>query len=667
MCGIYGIYNTDGRPVDPINIRIATDTLRHRGPDGEGYLLCNTQTGRLLSCSGKDTSPELKLPDIDKANPEQSSLALGHRRLSIIDLSDAGHQPMSVNNGMVWIVYNGEIYNFIELRSELIDKGYIFQSSTDTEIVLNSYLEWGVDCLSHFNGMWSFAIWDQKLKRLFCSRDRFGIKPFYYTWDGAHFRFASEIKALVGSHGIDFAPNEASLFRYLTIKEMPDPFTGDTFFKNVNSLPSGHFLTVEDGKLKTNRYYFLDIEPDENKIDVNEAIHDFRELFEDSVRMRLISDVPVGTALSGGVDSSSIVSVIDKLMRSSGVDHSQLGERQKTFSAVYTTEGRYNEKKYIDDTLNVLNTDSYFVYPTSERLLDDLDELVCHQEEPFPSTSMFAQWCVMSEVQKHGVKVTLDGQGADEYLAGYRPFISYIEHELRKGHIVKSTHDAFAMQRITGRSAKSILLKASARLLSINILRQIRHFRAVKQLESPFLNSDFIKNMKKVVSFDDVFLRKYDSFSGLLRSHLLVDTLPNLLRYDDRNSMAFGVESRVPFLDYRLVEFTFKFAHPWRLHEGWTKWILRKAMNGDVPDSVLWRKDKIGFATPESDWMKEWLSRGKHKILADSPAKQFLNIDHINNISDITLKNKAGHTELWHYLSIDKWLKVWTNNNEINR
>ena len=273
----------------------------------------------------------------------------------------------------------------------------------------------------------------------------------------------------------------------------------------------------------------------------------------------------------------------------------------------------------------------------------------------------------MSDVHKRDVKVTLDGQGADEYLAGYRPFISYIEHSLRKGHILKSVKDAAAMQRITGSAAKSILVKATARLLSGNILRQIRRLRSAKQLESPFLNSDFVRDMKKSVSLDDIFLRKHNSFSEVLRSHLLVDTLPNLLRYDDRNSMAFSVESRVPFLDYRLVEFAFKFAHPWRIHEGWTKWILRKAMNGDVPESVLWRKDKIGFATPEADWMREWLSKGKHKIDLDSPVKQFLNIDHINNIDSITLKNTAGHTELWHYLSVDKWLKVWTNNKKVNR
>ena len=311
MCGILGIWRFDDKPVDLETLGRALTRLRHRGPDDEGYLLVNTKEGRLVSCGGPDTDPALSLPRLESFAGQSFDLAFGFRRLSIIDLSPAGHQPMSYADGRLWIVYNGEIYNHIELRAELRQFGYRFQSGADTEVILAAYQQWGQDCLAHFNGMWAFAIWDAQEKSLFLARDRFGVKPLHMVQQQGKFAFASEIKALVGSsfsgaHGVEFAPDEDAIHRYLAGGVLPSPQEGGTFFRGVQALPPAHWLRVAPDRSTRERFWSLPM-PDPVARPADEVVPAYRDLLHSSIRLRLRSDVPVGTCLSGGVDSSSIV------------------------------------------------------------------------------------------------------------------------------------------------------------------------------------------------------------------------------------------------------------------------------------------------------------------------------------------------------------------------
>ncbi len=418
MCGIYGIWHTDGAPVDVAALRRQTERIRHRGPDDEGYLLADTASGATTPYGGPDSAAALCLAPLGSIQAT-GDLAFGFRRLAILDLSPAGHQPMSDPSGRLWIVFNGEIYNYRALRAELESAGHSFRSGSDTEVILAAYAEWGQGCLQRLNGMFAFAIWDARRRELLIARDRFGIKPLYYIWNGRTLAFASEIKALAGRDATPFAPDDRQVYRFLVSGLLPNPQSGETFFGGVRSLPPARWLRLSNGKLAEGQYWRLDIHQTAEQ-SAADAAEEYGALFADAVRLQLQSDVPVGTCLSGGLDSSSIVCTINRLMAAGGAPTNQLGEHQKTFSAVYTTEGRYNERAYVEQLVAATSAEKNLTFPSAERLWADAERLVWHQDEPFQSTSIFAQWCVMSAVRERGVTVLLDGQGADETLAGYR-------------------------------------------------------------------------------------------------------------------------------------------------------------------------------------------------------------------------------------------------------
>src|SRR3954454_23620448 len=335
MCGIYGQWNVSGAPVQPAAVQRATTLLRHRGPDDEGYLLGDTRASRYVPCAGADTTAAMALPRIEQFRAEAFDFAFGFRRLSILDLSPLGHQPMVSADGRCWIVFNGEIYNYRELREELSGYGHRFRGGSDTEVILAAFQQWGTGCLQRFNGMWAFAVWDTGEKQLFLARDRFGVKPLHYTWDGARFGFASEVKELLSSDGASSAADDQAVYDYLVSGGMPSPAEGRTFFRDVRALPPAHWMTVGQGPLTVQRYYALPDGQGNGHSRAEGAVTRYRDLLTDAIRIRLRSDVPVGTCLSGGVDSSSIVCVINRLMAEDGVAAAQVGERQKTFSAVY--------------------------------------------------------------------------------------------------------------------------------------------------------------------------------------------------------------------------------------------------------------------------------------------------------------------------------------------
>ena len=654
MCGIFGQWDTAGRAVNVAHVRSATTTLRHRGPDDEGFLLASTRAGRYVHCGGRDTPASIPGPRIDSVLDDSFDLALGFRRLSILDLSPAGHQPMPSGDGRLCIVFNGEIYNYRELRDELAALGHRFKGASDTEVLLAAYERWGADCLHRLNGMWAFAVWDRQDRTLFLARDRFGVKPLHYVWRDGRFAFASEIKALVGPHGVPFVANEEAVYRYLLAGHLPSPQGGDTFFAGVHAVPPGHCVRVTGGGVELRRYYRLPEPRDEPAACTARTVEEYRELFIDAVRLRLRADVPIGSCLSGGVDSSSIVCVVNRLMRDDGVAASQIGERQKTFSAVYDSRGAYDESAHIEVVIGATGAERNYTIPTAERLRADLPRLVWHQDEPFPTTSMFAQWCVMAKARERGVTVLLDGQGADEALAGYRPFDIFLADMVRRRRYAGALAAGREIRATTGLRAAPLLARALLRQLPARGLDHLRAKRAVAATRA--MSRDFAAAYDPAPRYRPV----NRSMSAYLRELFDETSIPHLLRYEDRNSMAFSVEGRVPFLDYRLVEFSLTRAHACCIRDGWTKWVLREAMSGLVPHEIAWRRDKVGFETPERDWLGTWFAQPASLPGADSPIARYLDVAAVRREIAAWQRGGGDSRQVWRWLNLDLWLRTFS-------
>jgi asparagine synthase (glutamine-hydrolysing) len=393
MCGIAGIIQSDSSGFSKEHLKKMTDALAHRGPDGAG--LWQNDSGKIL---------------------------LGHRRLSIIDLSDAGHQPM-IYQSRYTIIHNGEIYNYIELKSALQKKGYSFFSKTDTEVIAAAYDCWEEECVDHFEGMFAFAIWDEKEKILFAARDRFGEKPFFYFSDGKNFLFASEMKALWAA-GIERKPNQKMLFNFITIGYTDNPAQPvETFFENINKLPAASTLIYHAGKNEIVLEKYWDINPEEKnkKITDDEAIEQFNHLFTSSIQRRLRSDVSIGTSLSGGLDSSSVVSAINELQT--------INYKPQTFTASFPGFEK-DESSFSKQVADKFGLQQSIINISTDEILKDWEKLLYHQEEPFGSASIYAQYKVFELAKQHHVKVLLDGQGADETLAGYHKYYKWFWQEL---------------------------------------------------------------------------------------------------------------------------------------------------------------------------------------------------------------------------------------------
>lgn len=653
MCGIFGLWNVGGGPIDRDCLKAGTDSLRHRGPDDAGFLLVNSRSGNVVPCSGLDSSPSLGLPGLDEVPDDRYDLGFGFRRLAIFDPSPAGHQPMATQDGSHWIVFNGAIYNYLELRQELIDRGHQFHSRTDTEVILAAYKQWGPACLQRFNGMWAFAIWDVQRRELFLARDRFGVKPLYRCNDSRVLAFASEIKAFIASGAVSFQPSSSAVTAYLAFGRMPRHGGGETFFQGVSELPAGHHLTVQqnhDDRLS--RYWR--IEPGGSSLGPEAAVLAHQELFDDSVRLRLRADVRVGSCLSGGLDSSSIVATVGRFMRNDrAVLESGIGDFQQTFSAVYDIEGPWNEIRYIDSIAEATGVDSNTIIPTAERLWTEIENLTWHQDEPFQSTSIFAQWCVMDAVRMRGVKVLLDGQGADEVLGGYSLYQPFISGLLRTGQLRKAVSEARAMRSMgtpTFRTLAKIGWSQLPRLLPTRVLESKLRSIAADAPLSPHVAVEIDRD-----TIEEEFIRTR-TLSGFLEHLTYEGTLPDFLRYEDRNSMAFSVEARVPFLDYRLVSLAFGRARSYRIRDGWPKWIHRMAMEDRLPKEVVWRRDKVGFATPQRQWLSSDGSQLIDRLRSSSLVREYLDVDrataHLSSAFSTTDPNAP-----WRWVNLAVWLE----------
>lgn len=595
MCGITGIFSLDGAAIDTGLMERMTEVIKHRGPDDEGYLLVNTKERTYELAGGKDTpesiwasrypfSPKHKIGAI--ISPTKSfNLAFGHRRLSIIDLSPAGHQPMSNEDRTIWIVHNGEVYNYIELREELRGKGHKFKSNTDTEVIIHAYEEWGYDCLQRFNGMWAFAVWDGRKHELFCSRDRFGVKPFYYYWDGTNFAFASEIKSLLQLPFVHTSPNDRAIYQYLALARSEGK--ADTFFHNIKQLEPRHYVTVNENGLQVRKYYSLNYITELGKFDQRALRgygNEFLELFKDAVRIRLRSDMPVGSCLSGGIDSSAIVCAINEFLKNEGYGREVIGERQKTFSSCYKLS-TYDERKFIKQVVKATDVDAHYIFPSGEMLWEEIDGLIWHQEEPFVSTSIYAQWNVMRLARENGVPVLLDGQGADEMLAGYHTYFNtYLAHLLYAGQLISFIREFDFLRRITKNPAYS----SFAFLLPFynSLPPGIRVLLRDKVVKGCMLKTQPISLMNVTFGPKHVEEGQARAETNLQTALWRSETeygLRELLRYEDKNSMAFSVETRTPFVDYRLVDFVFSLPACYKIHDGWTKYLLRVSTEGLIP------------------------------------------------------------------------------------
>ncbi len=391
----------------------------------------------------------------------------------------------------------------------------------------------------------------------------------------------------------------------------------------------------------------------------DDIIAAYRDLFIDAVRLELRSDVAVGTCLSGGIDSSSIVCAVNRLMMQDGLSAAQIGERQKTFSAVYDSDGRYNERRHIERVLRATAADGHFVFPTVERLHTDLDRLAWHQDEPFQSTSIFAQWCVMSLARERGVTVLLDGQGADELLAGYRPYARYLGDLLRQGQGARFATEAMLIGVHAGQPFLPLLRNALVFTMPAPAIELAYVGRQLLRPPPSVLHPDFAAACRRVNLVDLPSWCNQETLDRHLRDAIMESSLPHLLRYEDRNSMAFSIEARVPFLDHRLVEFVFQYAGHLRIQRGWTKWVHRQAMEGLLPDAIAWRSDKVGFETPEVDWQRELL-QARPDLFADGAASDaYLDLRAVRRAVERWHAHGGDTRQVWRWISLEMWLRVW--------
>jgi asparagine synthase (glutamine-hydrolysing) len=641
MCGIYGEVSFRPGGVDRELLHMATEAVRHRGPDGFGYLGWEPDGGRTTPCREARKIPGIPL------------VAFGHRRLSIIDLSEAASQPMGTPEGDLWITYNGEIYNYIELREGLAAKGHVFHTSSDTEVILHAYREWGEECLHRFNGMWAFGLLDLQTKRLFCARDRMGVKPFYYHCDGKRFLFGSEIKQFFVDLSIPRDFHVGIAYDYLVhgVQDHSDR----TFFRAIRQLRGGHCLTVDlaggSTDPTTRRYWGVDTGASLDGLTDAQYADRFRELLEDSVRLRLRSDVPVGSCLSGGLDSSSIVCIVNRILRVEGE-----AEKQNTFSSCFE-DRRYDERRFIEEVTGATSVNARYVFPDPGRLFGELPAVLRHQDEPFGSTSIYAQWCVFRLARENGVKVMLDGQGADELLGGYHTYfparIADLLARRQWDGLLDTIRGLRSVHRKTPRELSRMLVSGfvtpRSRLFPVA-------WRILGHSDRDILAPDFLRAGELESEYAKIPAVKGGSrFAGMLYESFFHTSLPALLHYEDRDSMAHSVESRVPFLDYRLVEFVFSLPDDQKIRGPVTKLVLRNAMGGILPDVVARRTDKVGFVTPEQEWLKGMLREDWIRMSAGLPAKVF-DVPRVEEmIRSISSGERPFSFSPWRWLNFGTW------------
>jgi asparagine synthase (glutamine-hydrolysing) len=636
MCGIAGIFHFSGSPVEKQEIDKLTDAVAHRGPDGRGTWF-----------------------------NKEADIAFGHRRLSILDTSEKGHQPMSYDQERYWITLNGEIYNFIEIRKELEQKGYVFQTETDTEVVLAAYKCWGPAMQHKFNGMWAFAIYDSKEKTLFLSRDRFGVKPLYYYTDQHTVYFSSEVQAIHRLLGKDH-PLNRDVIADIVRGGFKSHGTIHTYLKDVYAIPGGYCLHIKDKELRIEEWYQL------KKVSVPASFKKqavaLKELIKDACILRMRSDVPVATCLSGGLDSGSITAMISSYQPEKGSRFNNY--THKGFCAAFP-DTPIDESKDALRLAKQLNS-QIDVLPITPPSVAELTEAMRHCDGPMHALAFYPIFKLYQHIHQNNIIVTLDGQGPDEMLGGYRPLREAMDAaiELKKPIWLKDVYKTYASMGETNQFSSKAFARNELKLLFKRRSGTIR--QGVKSMvkkalfyKSPevIVNSDNLKKEFEPVRIPEV---KINTFDKSLFSQFFQNPLPGILQQYDRCSMANGVECRMPFMDYRIVEFIFSLPVESKVGGGYTKRILRAAMKGLLPDETRLNKFKIGFNAPIVDWFRGEL---KEFMLQQMNSEAFLNTTYFDGkklrteFEAFLAKAEPNWNEAWKF-----WPPVhltwWLQNNE---
>ena len=650
MCGISGIVSKKGNQcIAPLLVK-TTELIAHRGPDDEGYFFWD-QTAHTCYY-GKSTPKsilEYNLPYAPKHYVEEAysldaTLGLGHRRLNILDLSPNGHQPMSLSDDL-WIVYNGEIYNYIEIRNTLIQKGYSFKTSTDTEVLLAAYQEWGTNMLDKLNGMWAFVIFDKKQHILFGSRDRFGVKPLYYTSTESLFAFASEIKAL--SPIVDRDIHIETAWDYLLYGKHET--SRNTLLSNICELkPAEYFIyDLQTSVFAIKNYYQLVYNPNWEKYtekQLNIEVEEIQFLLHEAIRIRMRSDVPLGASLSGGIDSSTLVQYLLSMLSQNGST-----DLLHLFTAHFPNS-KTDEYNWAEKIARQPNTHWHIVKPNANELMFDLDDLIYTQDLPFFSMSVYSHYKLMQHFNMQGIKINFDGQGSDELFGGYQKHYNcFLFDALKHGDYLTIIENSKAPHFNSFNSPKFFLKQVVKKALqSTSLLNQ-----AYKPNMQKYLNPDFTElyAAKNISYIEEETLQPLNQF---LHQHFCGTDLKVLLRMGDRNAMRFGVESRTPFADdHLLIEKIFSLSASVKIQKGYSKYLLRKATNNILPEEIRLRRDKIGYATPETDWLKAI----QHELYESIPNQddEFIQYNKLKKDWFKIINTTEDPARLWRIINFMKW------------
>ena len=626
MCGIAGIISKNNTVSLKDMVYSMSQSIKHRGPDGEGFaFFSNTHSIPVYSNETPQINKESKTFLFNPASSIQNiesdyNIAFAHRRLSIIDLSESGHQPMCDTQGDYWITFNGEVYNYIELREELKAKGHIFVTQTDTEVIIEAYKEWGFECLQKFNGMFAFALFDKKNNQIFCARDRVGVKPFYYSDTNNAFAFASEYKAFIKSKLLPFEINETQQFDFIVNGNLEN--TEQSLFKGIHELKPSHYLVynLSSHSFKIHNYYQL---PKQSLVSKSES--ELIDIIEDkllnAIKLRLRSDVEVGSCLSGGLDSS-IIAGISKYL--------QPNKQMKLFTAVFPNES-FDETNYAKKVVDFVGANWHTVSPTADEFFNDMETLNYFQDLPVWSTSTYSQHRVMKLASENNIKVVLDGQGADELFGGYsHHYIALWKEQFS----FKSINDS----KQTISNPYKLFAKA---LLKDTFSLSVNYAEYFNSTKKQFGKS---KNEKIESSLN---MQLQNDYKGRLKSYL---------KCEDRCSMAFGIESRVPFADdVELVNYIFSVEGKEKIKQGISKYLLREASKNYIPNSIYSRRDKIGFETPVSNW---FLPNKKQILDLINSEINFLDMKHLTFNFNEVLKHKPNFVVRLYSFAI--WKKVYS-------
>ena len=613
MCGIAGFVEPGQRADRRERLESMARLLVHRGPDD----------------SGAYESPS-------------GGVGLAHRRLSIIDLTPQARQPMTNEDGTLWLTYNGEIYNYRELDVELRAKGHVYRSRSDAETIVHAYEEWGAECVSRFNGMFAFALWDEPRRRLFCARDRFGEKPFYYFFDGERFVFASEIKVLLPDPAVPRRVHRPSLARYLA-HGLADEGS-DTFFESVRSLPAAHRLTLQGARLELSRYWSLPAPEEAVSLDEAGWERAFLELLSDSVRLRLRSDVSLGTCLSGGLDSSSIVALASRIE----------GREVAAFSVLYDEAG-FAERSFVEAVARAFPIRGFEVCPDGRDLYQTLDAILWHNDEPSASIGQYSQWHAMRLARDHDVKVLLNGQGGDEILAGYERYVTTDARErMLRGDVVGAVRSLRGEARIRGGGVAGSLKRVVYPIAPRPLRRGYRRLVSGRSHAADFLDPELAAAAGEAG----------EGFRSL-RDHLASDltrlSVPALVHAEDRCSMAFSREIRLPFLDHRLVELMFRMPSDMKIRGGVTKHVLRRVMAREgLPAEVVARRDKKGYPTPVGRWLRTSARQETLDLLASPSLRQrgVLDAGRVLGAFEDHCRGATDNTALlWRWVNAELWFR----------